>query len=158
MRDPMTVAHEIKYPWYESRPWPRKLRERVKRGTLDARQAWDEMTPAQQQRCCKHFIDGTRRLFITIWHDDPQSDGSDDSCGFCVPKLSRFHRERLKSLAWCEAQSPYYLRQSGRTWAGSRADAEVMYRGLILQVCWFAQIPMTFEEAARRGSAGRLRE
>lgn len=44
MHDPMTVAHEIRWPWKN-----------------------------------KH---GHRESIITIWHVDPESDGSDDSCGW----------------------------------------------------------------------------
>lgn len=50
MRDPLTVAFEIKYPW-KSKPnqfWP----------------------------------NGYRNTFITIWHKDPETDGTDDSCGW----------------------------------------------------------------------------
>lgn len=46
MHDPMTVAHEIK--------WPKKDK-------------W-----------------GFRPPFITIWHVDPERDGTDDSCGWFV--------------------------------------------------------------------------
>lgn len=45
MHDPMTVAHEIKYPWFK--------------GSGEFRY---------------------RPSIITIWHVDPQRDGSDDSC------------------------------------------------------------------------------
>jgi hypothetical protein len=50
MHDPMTVAHEIKYPWKDkpSKFWPK----------------------------------GYRHSLITIWHVDPEKDGSDDSCGW----------------------------------------------------------------------------
>jgi len=51
MYDPMTVAHEIRYPWASEPPsklWPM----------------------------------GYRRSFITIWHRDPEHDGTDDSCGW----------------------------------------------------------------------------
>lgn len=51
MYDPMTVAFEIKYPWYKYKP-----------GT----NGW--------------FPKGYRASFITIWHVDPESDNSDDSC------------------------------------------------------------------------------
>ncbi len=45
MHDPMTVAHEIKWPFYRDR--------------------W-----------------GHKKTFLTIWHVDPETDGSDDSCGW----------------------------------------------------------------------------
>lgn len=30
---------------------------------------------------------GYRDTFITIWHDDPEKDGTDDSCGFTFPNV-----------------------------------------------------------------------
>lgn len=61
MHDPMTVAHEIK--------WPIKNKY------------------------------GHRIPFITIWHVDPETDGSDDSCGFSFPKISEVERKMLHKLA-----------------------------------------------------------
>jgi hypothetical protein len=52
MHDPMTVAHEIKYPW---RKYPKGS---------------------------KFWPDGYREAVLTIWHRDPERDGSDDSCGW----------------------------------------------------------------------------
>lgn len=54
MHDPMTVAHTIKYPW---RCYPKHLRK-------------------------TEFEKSYRESFITIWHVDPEKDGSDDSCGW----------------------------------------------------------------------------
>lgn len=69
MHDPMTVAFEIRYPWYEHRPghrdWP----------------------------------DGYRRSFITIWHVDPETDSSDDSCGWHCPPASENDRKAIQRLA-----------------------------------------------------------
>lgn len=40
-----------------------------------------------------------RSSFITIWHNDPETDGSDDSCGWSFPKISDAEREWLKKVA-----------------------------------------------------------
>ena len=53
MHDPMTVAFEVKYPWRDKSSGTTKL-----------------------------FPKGYRRTFITVWHVDPETDGSDDSCGW----------------------------------------------------------------------------
>jgi len=58
MRDPMTVAFEIKYPW--------KSRYKIKDGTIQKSEY--------------------RNSFITIWHVDPERDGTDDSCGWFIRK------------------------------------------------------------------------
>lgn len=55
MHDPMTVAFEIRYPW---KAYSREKREA---STSD-------------------FVKNYRESFITIWHVDPETDGSDDSC------------------------------------------------------------------------------
>lgn len=40
-----------------------------------------------------------RNSFITIWHVDPETDGTDDSCGFSRPKISADEREMLRKIA-----------------------------------------------------------
>lgn len=55
MHDPLTVAHEIKYPW---------------------------KTYPQSKSGKSLFEDGYRTSFITIWHKDPCTDHTDDSCGW----------------------------------------------------------------------------
>lgn len=52
MRDPMCVAHELRYPW-------------------------------RKYRHPKNDFEKTyRESFATIWHNDPETDGTDDSCGW----------------------------------------------------------------------------
>jgi hypothetical protein len=61
MHDPMTVAHEIKWPWKN-----------------------------------KH---GHRESIFTIWHVDPESDGTDDSCGYTRPKITDAERAYIERVA-----------------------------------------------------------
>lgn len=35
-----------------------------------------------KSRPSKHWPNGYRSTFITIWHEDPETDGTDDSCGW----------------------------------------------------------------------------
>lgn len=64
--------------------------------------------------------DGIRRkdkfkyLFITIWHVDPEIDGSDDSCGFTFPKLSDEIKKRLYSEAEHEFAINNFFDLAGR--------------------------------------------
>ena len=53
MHDPLTVAFEIRYLWKK-----------------------------YGQRGQTEFERNYRESFITIWHKDPERDGSDDSCGW----------------------------------------------------------------------------
>jgi hypothetical protein len=70
MHDPQCVAHEIRYPW---RKWP------------NAKGKWESQY---------------RASFVTIWHVDPETDGSDDSCGWFIRgrHLSQADRDHAKDL------------------------------------------------------------
>lgn len=140
MYDPMTVAFDLKYPWYEYKPWPPHIRE------------WERMTPELQLGRSQYFRKGTRKTFITIWHVDPELNGSDDSCGFSYPRLTAEQIESLKVLAWNEANYPYYLKRNGRKWMGTRHEAECLYRGLMINVADRLKVRMTFEEVAKYAS------
>lgn len=41
---------------------------------------------------------GRRNTLVTIWHVDPERDGSDDSCGWAYVKLTKAQRERKDNL------------------------------------------------------------
>jgi len=69
MHDPMTVAFEIRVPWYRT----------VKMG---GEKTW------------RH-----RPSLITIWHVDPEVCGDDDSCGWTWPKATQADRDLAKDLA-----------------------------------------------------------
>jgi hypothetical protein len=125
MHDPMTAAFEIKYPWVKSRRTMKDGSEHV-----------------------------YRESFATIWHVDPEKDGTDDSCGYTVPKLTKRQLERLRNVAWGEARNPYFLRFNRKEAPQhSRAELEALYRGLILLVADTLDIPCTFEQAAREAAA-----
>ena len=74
MHDPSTVAFEIPYPW--------------KKYGKAGRNDWER---------------NYRESFITIWHEDPESDGSDDSCGWSYPKVPK-EAKWLKDL-WGDLKS-----------------------------------------------------
>lgn len=87
MHDPMTVAFDIKYPWWKTSEWGGQKRKE-------------------------------RDTFITIWHVDPEKDGTDDSCGwFCRSRhgdkkvLETIKRELQSSLF---GQYSGFLTQSGK--------------------------------------------
>jgi hypothetical protein len=151
MHDPMTVAFDVKYPWREYRPWPANARKRISRG-FTPREMWDQMTPDERAGCSSMWPKGYRSTFITIWHVDPERDGSDDSCGFSFPRLTDHQRERLKNWAWSEAHNPYFLLRSGRKWRGTRHEAESMYRALLLRVAQIIEVPYTYEHAAKEAA------
>lgn len=96
-----------------------------------------------------HWPKGYRPTMVTIWHVDPERDGSDDSCGWTCPRLTIDQLLRLKSFAWSEGHYPYFLRRAGRTWIGSRREAESMLCGLLLNIAERLDIRMEYSEAAR---------
>jgi len=68
MHDPMTVAFEIRYPW---------------KAYKNPRTEWERRY---------------RSSFITIWHIDPERDGSDDSCDWFGRKLTQREKDFAKHL------------------------------------------------------------
>lgn len=72
MHDPMTQAFKICFPWWTYRPWPRGVKK------------WEDMTPRQRRRRDKHWKEGYRESWLTIWHVDPckMPGAGDDSCGW----------------------------------------------------------------------------
>jgi hypothetical protein len=42
--------------------------------------------------------------YVTVWHIDPESDGSDDSCGWSRPRIGKERLAKLKSEAEFERQ------------------------------------------------------
>lgn len=91
-----------------------------------------------------------RHALISVWHHDPETDGSDDSCGFTVPKLTKKQLDRLRSFAWSEARDPYFMRCPSERWGvNARVEAESIYRGLVLQVAQCIGVRISFDRAAR---------
>jgi hypothetical protein len=127
MHDPMTQAFEIKYPW---RKYGSKGRDEFERNY--------------------------RSPFITIWHVDPETDGSDDSCGWSRPRLSKDQLRRCKSLAGDEAREPWYQAYLGKR-IESPTEAETLLRQAFMligsvfskaYVCKPPIKPVTFAEAS----------
>ncbi len=141
MHDPCTVAHEIKYPWWEHRPWPRDRRG-------NPREQWEDVPKDQRAGCDPMWRKGYRDTLVTIWHVDPERDGSDDSCRWSVPRVPQPMVDRLKSLAWNESKYPYFL-HPGKAWTGTKGEAEVLFRALLIQIALFARVKLTYEQAAK---------
>lgn len=78
MHDPKTVAHEIHSPRGLLHKWRRDHADRYDH--RDKRFSY--LTP-----------------LITIWHNDPETDGSDDSCGYSYPNVPRELREKAAKIA-----------------------------------------------------------
>lgn len=104
----------------------------------------------------KFWPKGYRHTFITIWHVDPELDGTDDSCGWSRPRLSKDQKARIESISGDEAREPWYQRHYGKT-IDSPTEAETLIRQAFLlvgrvfskqHICEPPIKPVTFEEAA----------
>lgn len=118
MHDPSTVAFDIKRPWPTRRNKP----------FMGSRWHWPTL--------------------VTIWHEDPETDGSDDSCGWSRPKLTKVQRSDLNFFAGCEARSPWVLAEQAKR-PSSPADAEVLLRGVIVFIGDRLHAHVTMAEATR---------
>lgn len=85
---------------------------------------------------------------VTIWHVDPEKDGSDDSCGWSFPKLTKAQRKRIKDWAWHEGHYPHFLREESKEWTGSIAEVESLYRGVVMLTARCIGLRMSFDEAS----------
>lgn len=129
MHDPMTVAHEIKYPWWESKPWPNKYRK-DRESSMRKYNFERMMKECPDERYSSMWPEGYRSDFITIWHVDPERDGTDDSCGYSYVRLNPKQKETLRNTAWWEGKAPHFLICREKDWTGNVSDAESLYRGL----------------------------
>jgi hypothetical protein len=142
MYDPMTVAHEIKYPWWKYKPWPKKFQDSGDRKFL-----WRNIMTEDERKNRDAFWDkGYRETFMTIWHVDPEKDGTDDSCGYSYIKLSKAQLERLRNAAWSEGQHPHFLRCAEKEWNGSLVEVESLYRGLSILVDRVLDLGLSWDE------------
>jgi len=74
MHDPLTVALEIRYPWLAH-------------------------SKAERLANQSEFTQTWRAPFITIWHLDPEKDGSDDSCDWSNQKGKLNAKEKAVAVA-----------------------------------------------------------
>lgn len=108
MHDPMSVAHEVYIPL----PW---RRWKSKQLTLSAL---------------------ARIQLVTIWHNDPEKDGSDDSCA-ASKRLTDLQRQHVESWGDDEGGHPWFRAERAKE-TKRPADAEALLRGALWHVasCW----------------------
>lgn len=145
MHDPLTVAFEIKKPWFNHKPWPKKFRY-----GHEKRFNWEHrMSEKDKSGRDKMWPEGYREKFITIWHKDPESDGSDDSCGWSYPKLTKHQIEKLHNVSWGESRNPHFLECMDKEWHGNHGDAVSLYEGMVLLVCRVLRIRVSMDFVRR---------
>lgn len=94
---------------------------------------------------CDVDVPFTKRTLFTIWHRDPCSDGSDDSCGYTYPKVADKNGS-LSFLAGQEARHPWFFAYEGRS-NPDPVECETLMRALYLRVASAIGVKVTWEEA-----------
>jgi hypothetical protein len=89
-----------------------------------------------------------RNALVTIWHKDPETDGSDDSCGWFSPPPTKRQKERIKHLAQDEARNPWFL-ACGEKKIESATEAETLMRAAFIVVARALDVKITDAEATR---------
>lgn len=81
------------------------------------------------------LIPGHRRWLniLTVWHHDPQTDGSDDSCGWSRCRLTKDQMGMIQFWASEEAERPWLLKWRAKA-PHSPADAECLMRGALIHM------------------------
>jgi hypothetical protein len=134
MHDPMSVAFEFHYPWYQHKPWPKKAK------------TWEGVKNKRGRSQC--WREGYRDTWLTIWHVDPERDGSDDSCGWFHPPFTDRQQEIINRLAWAEAQQPW-LRGVCAKSLDNPMMAESLCRAGLLQTADAFGMPLSIDTATR---------
>ena len=83
----------------------------------------------------KHFPHGYRHPFITIWHVDPESDGTDDSCGWSAPKPTEEDRKLIGGLAEWDVQSERFFSSPSIQYRSVVEDPDYFYRKATMGDC-----------------------
>jgi len=83
---------------------------------------------------------------INVWHEDPETDGSDDSCGWAYARIPKAIQQSLEFEAGCEAREPWLLRDRAKQ-PISIVDAEAKLRGAILTTARTCKIKISPEKA-----------
>lgn len=93
------------------------------------------------------FPDGYRNSLVTIWHVDPETDGTDNSCGWTFPKLTKEQRRRITDLAHIEAREPWFQRAAMKS-MDDPVQAETLMRGAIVHVARVLDLKVSFAQAS----------
>lgn len=89
-----------------------------------------------------------RDSFITVWHVDPERDGTDDSCGWFRPHLTKDQKSTLKHLGYCETERPWFKRERAKE-PLNPSDAEALLRGALIATARAIGISLTIKAATR---------
>lgn len=57
-------------------------------------------------------VQSYRRTLIAVWHRDPETDGSDDSCGWSTPRLTEADRKLIDEIVQWDLKFPYFSSES----------------------------------------------
>lgn len=86
------------------------------------------------KRPSKLFPKGYRDTFIIIWHEDPCADGSDDSCGWSSPKLTKDEADKIKREAKFEMKYWFDISDTGVLTPKTSAES-IVYQAFMM-IAW----------------------
>lgn len=75
------------------------------------RLAWDGINNMHDPMTVAHEITIGQRTLITIWHVDPETDGTDDSCGWFQPHLTEQDLTQVEKMVKWDLEFPFYTSQ-----------------------------------------------
>ncbi len=87
-----------------------------------------------------------RPALVTIWHKDPETDGTDDSCDWFGGKPSKAQLSHLRNLAQDEARDPWFTAHVGKK-IENPVTAEVLAGGSYLLTARVLRVDVSLEEA-----------
>lgn len=95
--------------------------------------AWQIYIPLPRKRWKGKGLSSFKRIdLLTIWHKDPEKDGSDDSCAVSK-RLTKLQREHAQSWGDDEGKHPWFRAERAKE-TQRPADAEALLRGALWHV------------------------
>lgn len=88
---------------------------------------------------------------VTLWHRDPEKDGTDDSCGWSFVKVPKSIKSTLDFWGGEEAKHPWFQRDCAKE-PQSVADAECLLRGALLQTAHVCHVKLSCDAAGALAS------
>lgn len=90
---------------------------------------------------------------FVFWHVDPETGGSDDSCGWSSPRLTEHQFKRVEASAWSESYSPWAQSTKAET-LGDPVVARELAVGVLVRVDRALGTKMRMDELERLAVLG----
>jgi hypothetical protein len=88
-----------------------------------------------------------RCWLFEIWHRDPETDNTDDSCGYTYPKLNKLQLANLRFMGSIEAKRSWFLKSMTKE-IRSAVEGECLLRGAFITVASCLKIKISLQEVS----------